>query len=138
MIIVALLAMCAQCALAATTTNTTTDKSCPVQIIRNELRERAGEYTLSLRYGNRGASKLVGAKFSLDLMDATRDWTPYLNDLTASEQVSVRHMGDSSWDLLLYNQSVAGYRVTLKKLAFDDGTSWEDDGTKKCNVTVSR
>jgi len=28
-----------------------------------------------------------------------------------------------------------GYRVIVKKVAFSDGTTWEDDGSMKCSLT---
>jgi hypothetical protein len=130
-----LLLATAYCA-ASTSENTTTAPGCPVNIYRTNVRHQGTDHqSLEVRYINSTDKVIIGAKFSVDLMDATGDFTEYLTDFTHSARMKPKDRELPEWDLTFtLNPSTPGFRVTVKKIAFNDGTTWQDDGTSQCRV----
>ena len=121
---------------ASTTENTTTASGCPVNIYRSHIWYKDSERSLELKLWFRNTSQkaIIGTKFGLELMDATGDFSPYITDETDPEKVKPNGSEMARWPLLTINNESHGYRLTVKKVAFSDGTVWEDNGTSQCRV----
>jgi hypothetical protein len=126
----------AHCVAATTVENTTMNAGCPLSIYRSRVmfRVERNSQVLRISYRNTTQAIVIGAKFGLELMDSTGDFTPYLTDESDAEKIKPNGTSIPSWDLLTVNQESSGYRITLKKVAFSDGTTWQDDGKNKCRV----
>ena len=92
----------------------------------------------SVNFVNQASSKLIGVKFSLEFMDAVGDFHAYIFPLTASvgEKPGKGTSVGGALNEAAAPQSYRGYRVTLEKAAFEDGTTWQDDGRKSCALAV--
>lgn len=124
------------CLAKGKTTNTSADAGCPVEITNSSVSTPpAGELYIGYRayvdYKNNTTKKLIGEEFGLDVMSAVGDWSPYFGDLDMAANVKPgKRNFNNSWRI--YPGQISGSRFYVKKLSFDDGTSWTDDGTKKC------
>jgi hypothetical protein len=134
--VAALLLSSANC-IASTVENTTTNAGCPISIHQSRImfRVERNAQVLKIAYRNVSPVYIIGAKFGLELMDSTGDFSPYLTDESDSERVKPNGNSVPTWDLLTINRESSGYRITVLKVAFSDGTVWQDDGTNKCRVT---
>ncbi len=61
-------------------------------------------------------------------MDSTGDLAPYLTDVTDGAKVKPNSTSAPDWNLITIDRDSSGYRLTVKRVAFSDGTVWEDDG----------
>lgn len=88
-------------------------------------------YKVYIYYVNKSAKKVVGVKFGLDLMDSTNDWSEYPENFSTSYTLKPGSSGDDP-EWAVYPDQTSATRVYVLKVAFDDGTTWTDDGTKAC------
>jgi hypothetical protein len=129
---VLILALLCVASCLASVKNTSTASSCPVRITQAYfLGSRGIERTFYLSYLNQSEKIVIGAKFGFDLLDGVGDFHPYASDLTTSRKTKVgkRNLNTT---FAIYDNPDAGMRVYAKKVAFDDGTTWTDDGSMRC------
>jgi len=130
-----LLLLAIPCLAKVKITNTSTDAACPVKITEafvwtsHDIQRR-----FEIDYTNQSSQVIMGANFGLDVMDGVGDFRPYLTDYTVGTTTKVGKKNFNNFFAFYteYDAKVLGTRLWVKKVAFADGTSWVDDGTKKC------
>jgi hypothetical protein len=137
---VLLIAVCTPCVARVKIANTSTDPSCPVQITEGFVWASPTlgvERRFEIDFENQTTKVILGANFGLDIMDGVGDFHPYLTDYTVGTKTKVGKKNFNNF-FALYTEAgtrVLGTRLYLKKVAFDDGSVWVDDGSKKCSYT---
>jgi hypothetical protein len=114
-------------------TNTSTDAGCPLTLIDASFehsKDSTVQFDLYAYYKNQTDKVMIGESFAFDVMDSVGDWTTYPHSLAASSKLKTCNKSYTIWNA--YPGSVGGFRVYVKKIAYSDGTTWEDDGSKKC------
>ena len=118
---------------ASITTNNSVDPTCPVRFKSAWIPYTLGlEKALYIHYFNQSTKRIIGIKFGFDMMDAVGDFTPYPEDLTSNDSVKPSKSGSASYNIY-DDSSDDGLRIYTKKVLFDDGTTWEDDGKMHCS-----
>lgn len=133
-----LLLLATPCLAKTKITNTSTSSACPIKITEGFAWPGDGvERRFEIDYVNQSSQVVLGANFGLDMMDGVGDFTPYLTDFTVGTKTKVGKKNFNNF-FNLFTESgtrVLGTRLWVKKVAFADGTSWVDDGSKKCQYT---
>lgn len=117
--------------------NTSTSSACPIEILDAAVVEPSvtgsipSGYRVLVDFQNQSTKKIIGVSFGLDLMDAVGDWSSYPTNLLMEANLKPGKKNiNNGWPIAPGQAS--GGRIYVKKIAFEDGTTWEDDGTKKC------
>ena len=117
-------------------TNNSVDPTCPVRFKSLTIYEGLGvKHTLFVSYFNQSPKRIIGMEFGFDIMDAVGDFTPYTADLTSDDSVKPGKSDRNSYTIY-DNSGDDGLRIYIKKVLFDDRTTWEDDGKMHCSYVV--
>jgi len=146
-VILAFAVLFAPCTFAKVVENTSASAGCPVEIRDFGVARPLGgtsdalghvwEGNFSVHFKNSSERQILGIKFGVDVMDGVGDFRPALFDVSYSGgRVGPGKKGDDRWRVPEWNDGEpAGSRLWVKKVAFTDGTTWVDDGTKSCRMT---
>jgi hypothetical protein len=82
---------------------------------------------------SRSPQEIIGVKFDIDFMDAVGDWSESLTTFTLTDRIKPGKGRSGTFRLIGVDdiRHLQGFRLYLKKVAFADGTVWEDK-TKAC------
>lgn len=127
-----LLFACSTLCLAKTRENTTNTAGCPISIHKVNL-NTAYSPEFRMFYANTSTKMMLGTKFGVDVMDPTGDYVPS-NDVADTHKNNPGKGSAPLFRVESLNNHPSGLRIYLKKVAFDDGTTWEDDGTMACRI----
>lgn len=113
------------------------DQSCPVVFDNFYTAPALGTVAgFSVKFKNRTDKVIIGSDFGLDVMNAVGDFVPYFQTIDVADKVKPGKSAHYIGRLIPVQQYrlLAGYRVYIRKIAFADGTVWQDDGTMKCQI----
>ena len=102
---------------------------CPVTITR----VFAGS-TLNVKYKNTSEKEIQGVKFNATFYDSTNDPHPiggFQDSGKLKPGKSTLGEWHAGWEKR-YGELAGGAEVWVEKVAFNDGTSWQDDGEHTC------
>ena len=121
--------------LAKSIVNTTSsDTVCPVSISAMLLPPTTAEhYELTFKFKNQTGRVIIGESFVFEAMDTVGDYSDPPKVLFTGNLL--KPGGAASGGSNLISVGLGGYRFYVRKIAFADGTTWQDDGTKKCQYT---
>ncbi len=113
-------------------------QSCPVKVtlVRPRYKYVTHDTRIHIRALNDSTKVVIGVKFGLYTLDAVNDKHEYPEMLVLSD--SYKPAKEASEDFTVTLQSEAegarGAIVWTQKVLFADGTSWEDDGSRSCQL----
>ncbi len=95
---------------------------------------------VSVHLVNQTEKRVIAVKVGFDGLDAT--WDRHEFPATYASAVSLRPEKEATPIWRVEDEGFAvniasGVRVYLLKLMFADGSTWKDDGTKSCSLTIS-
>ena len=113
---------------------------CPLTVIRSQTGPNyfVEPHVFSVHVHNETDKVIIGSQFNIDFMNAVGDLVPYDIPLDAAGTIKPDKKATFSGQIypfyLLHHMN--GYRVSVHKLQFADGSTWVDDGTLQCQITV--
>jgi hypothetical protein len=125
--------------------NTTNNNAaCPVEIqsfgsVFSTQRSALGNY--EARYRNKSTKTIIGVKFGIELMDAVGDFRPTVAGIDYAGKLEPTKKAHVTGNIIEYvntHKDYPGERLTVVKVAFNDGTTWSDDGKGTCHMTYDR
>lgn len=131
--------ICPALALAAKPINTTMqDPSCPVQIKNFATGPSLNaDNTFQVVFTNKTDRTIIGAQFTLEFMNPVGDFVSYYKPVEVADAVKPEKKAHWAGRLIPASDFaiINGFRVVLTKVAYDNGTTWEDNGTQQCKLT---
>lgn len=116
---------------------------CPISLDRLDLRyNHAGGVSvpqLKLAFANRTDKTITDMLLNLSILDPEGNPHPYSDDLTYHRDIPPGPQPRShTWtlDAASVDMHHAGESVTLQQVQFADGTTWKDDGSLACTLSV--
>jgi hypothetical protein len=115
---------------------------CPIAIENLALgynhAEGQSKPQLQLQFGNRENKRIATATFQLWLLGEGGYPHPYSEDLVYRDGLDPHKRRNFTWDLNPEAVDIhrTGESLILQAVEFDDGTTWKDDGSLSCELTV--
>jgi hypothetical protein len=108
---------------------------CPIQFKVVETRRWVPD--VGVGFWNRSDKVIVGVKFQLQMFDATGDPAKSPFEYVSAHKVKPGKYSDPGWTNAYLERPYMSHKATmwLQKAMFEDGTTWEDDGTHSCSMT---
>ena len=93
---------------------------------------------LQLQFGNRADRRIAAATFELSLLGEGGYPHSYPEDLVYRNGLDPHKYKNFTWDLNPEAVDIhrTGESLVLQQVEFEDGTSWKDDGSESCALTV--
>jgi len=93
-----------------------------------------GHPSLLLVYRNTSPKKIIGIRFGVSFTDSLGDFNESVYDYDAQASLKPGKKTNSEWEDGVYVGQIQKVkaRVWLKKIKFEDGTTFTDDGKKAC------
>ena len=122
------------------------DNKCQIQFksILHGKDSVKGSY-VSLSYTNNSDKTISASKFGIVVYDSVGHHTDYEKTIGSTQEVKPGKVGKLSEETTIEYKSGSraddpqhrnSLQVFAVKIAFSDGTSWIDDGSKKCASTI--
>ena len=108
---------------------------CPLTIVRFQTGRVVGDpQVFAVNVHNETDKVIIGSQFNIEFMNSVGDLVPYYRPIDAAGKIkpdkTTRFFGKIyPWDLI---RNMNGYRVSVRKVQFADGSTWVDDGTLQC------
>jgi hypothetical protein len=118
------------------------EQKCPVVLDHIDLSyaHQGGESKPQLRvnFDNAADKKIAKVTFSLSVLDPDGYPRPYPEDLAYSDGLEAGKQRIFTWYLAQESVDIhrAGETVVVREVKFSDNTSWKDDGSESCALTV--
>jgi hypothetical protein len=121
--------------------NTTVlNPSCPITLTGLYAGHQHRTGTLvSIHFVNQTEKRLIAIKVGIIGFDATRDSHDFSEPYAIAVNLKPQREARPIWRVQegeFETKTSSGARVYLTKLVFSDGTTWEDDGTKSCSLSI--
>jgi hypothetical protein len=123
------------CMARISVTNTSKDAGCPIALDPLLWPGDGVARRYQIYYRNKTDKVVIGANFGLEMMDAVGDFSPYLTDFTLAGKTKPTKQNGGDFTVYTNGAKIIGYRLYVKKVAFADGSTWVDAGTKTCQYT---
>ena len=95
---------------------------------------------VSVHLVNESEKRVIAVKVGLDGLDAARDSHPFVETYASTLSLKPEKEAKPIWYVEDENFAVniaSGVRVYILKLIFADGSTWKDDGTRSCSLSIS-
>jgi hypothetical protein len=116
---------------------------CPVRLERLDLRyNHAGGQSvpqLRLAFTNSTDKTITDILLLLSILDSQGNGHPYIEDLNYHREIAPGMQPHTHlWNLDAASVDIhhTGESITLQKVQFSDGTTWKDDGSLACILSV--
>jgi hypothetical protein len=119
-------------------TATAVAAECPIAIEKVVPFPRSAGF--AVRYRNTSDKTVKAAEFHARTFDAVGDPHDVYGKLIDSHPVKPGKLSNGKWDVVFpfVENSRGGAEAYLQKLIYEDGTKWEDDGSKACRGEYKR
>jgi hypothetical protein len=99
-----------------------------------------GKGRVSVHLVNQTEKRVIAVKVGFDGFDAALDKHEFPDTYASAVSLKPEREAKPVWpveDAAFTPNTASGVRVYLLKLLFADGSSWRDDGTKSCSLSIS-
>jgi len=118
------------------------EQKCPVALDHIELSyaHQGGQSKPQLRinFGNAAGKQISTITFTLSILDPSGYPHPYPGDLVYRKGLEADAQKVFVWSLAQESVDIhrTGETVLVQEVEFSDATSWKDDGSESCELTV--
>lgn len=118
------------------------EQKCPVALDHIELSyaHQGGQSKPQLRvnFGNTAGKQISTITFTLSILDSGGYPHPYPDDLVYRKGLEANEQKVFVWSLAPESVDIhrTGETVLVQEVEFSDATSWKDDGSESCELTV--
>jgi hypothetical protein len=135
------LAICITTGIARASVQSTPGQ-CPVVLDHIELsyshQQGQSKPQLRVNFGNAAGKRISTVTLTLSLLDSNGYPRPYPDDLVYRGGLEAGKERAFTWDLTPESIDIhrSGETVLVQEVEFADNTSWKDDGSESCILTV--
>ena len=118
------------------------EQKCPVALDQVQLSyAHNGEQSkpqLRIVFGNAAGKRIANVTFTLSVLDSGGYPHPYPDDLVYGDGLEASERKNFIWTLAPDSVDIhhTGETVLLQEVEFADATTWKDDGSESCVLTV--
>ncbi|HEV2275004.1 MAG TPA: hypothetical protein VGR96_12610 [Acidobacteriaceae bacterium] len=98
-----------------------------------------GGTDVSVHFVNASERRVIAVKFGFTGLDATRDAHDFSEPYALAVNLKPRKEARPIWrvqDEDFQGDTASGARVYLMKVVYANGSTWEDDGTRSCSLSI--